>query len=466
MELPEEFTQQMQTLLGEEYPDYLACFQLPRYYGLRVNTKKISVEDFVKIAPFPIEPIPWISNGFYYDGAKVSPSRHPYYYAGLYYLQEPSAMTPANRLPVAPGDKVLDICAAPGGKATELGARLNGRGLLAANDISHSRARGLLKNLEVFGIDNALVLCEEPGKLESYFPSYFDKILIDAPCSGEGMFRKEPKMIGAYRQHGPDYYANLQKSIIREAADLLKPGGMMLYSTCTFNLQEDEGIISDFLETNPEFSVVPIAPYEGFAPGRPDLIGADESLKETVRIYPHRMRGEGHYLALLQKEGSPFAAHPDTKKRTGKKTNNRKVVLPEELTGFLSGIGRTFDPERIFIREDKVYYIPEDLPDLKGLRLLRSGLYMGELKTHRFEPSEALSMALTGEEFQQTLNLSSEDERVLKYLKGETIDVRDLMDDSVRGYVLLCVDGYPLGFGKASGGILKNKYLRGWRMTS
>ena len=145
-----------------------------------------------RICPFEITPVPWTDNGFYYDGERLSPAKHPYYSAGLYYLQEPSAMTPASRLPVEPGDKVLDLCAAPGGKATELGARLKGEGLLVANDISSSRAKGLLKNIEVFGIGNVAVLCEEPGKMENCFQEFFDKILIDAPCSG----RSEERRVG------------------------------------------------------------------------------------------------------------------------------------------------------------------------------------------------------------------------------------------------------------------------------
>lgn len=199
--LPRGFEEKMRGLLGADYENYVKCFDEPRHFGLRVNTSKISVQDFQKIAPWPLEPVEWISNGFYYDGTKASPAKHPYYHAGLYYLQEPSAMTPANRLPVEEGERVLDLCAAPGGKATELGARLSGSGLLVANDISSSRAKGLLKNLELFGIGNVLVTSEEPGKLAMRFPEYFDKILIDAPCSGEGMFRKERRMIKAWEEH-------------------------------------------------------------------------------------------------------------------------------------------------------------------------------------------------------------------------------------------------------------------------
>ena len=285
MRLPENFEKKMRDLLKEDFDDYIACYEEPRYYGLRVNTNKISVEEFKKICPFEIEPIPWIENGFYYDGEHVTPSKHPYYFAGLYYLQEPSAMTPANRLPVEPGDKVLDVCAAPGGKATELGAKLQGEGVLAANDISNSRAKGLLKNIEVFGIGNVLVLSEEPGKMESYFTEYFDKILIDAPCSGEGMFRKDKKMVSAWEEHGPDFFCNIQKSIILQAARMLKQGGMMLYSTCTFDPKENEQVIEHLLKTCPEFRILKIAPYEGFAQGMPEVTESrDPSLADTVRI--------------------------------------------------------------------------------------------------------------------------------------------------------------------------------------
>ena len=253
MKLPSEFVHKMRALLGEEYEAYLSCFEEPRYYGLRVNTKKISVDEFQKICPFEIHPVPWIANGFYYDGDQVSPARHPYYAAGLYYLQEPSAMTPANRIPICPGDRVLDVCAAPGGKTTELGARLAGAGVLVANDISSSRAKGLLKNVELFGIGNVLVLSEEPGKLIPYFTEYFDKILIDAPCSGEGMFRKDRRMIRAWEEHGPEFFSRLQRSILMQAAEMLRPGGLLLYSTCTFDASENEGSIAYLLEHHPEW---------------------------------------------------------------------------------------------------------------------------------------------------------------------------------------------------------------------
>lgn len=460
MNLPKAFEEKMKQLLGEEFEEYIACYEAPRYYGLRVNTGKISVEEFEKICPFEISPIPWIPNGFYYDGDKVTPSKHPYYFAGLYYLQEPSAMTPASRLPIEPGDKVLDVCAAPGGKATELGAKLKGQGLLACNDISSSRAKGLLKNIEVFGIGNVLVLSEEPGNLEEYFSEYFDKILIDAPCSGEGMFRKDKKMVSAWQEHGPEFFSNIQKSIIRQAARMLKPGGMMLYSTCTFDAGENERIIDGLIRDFPEFQILPMEAYEGFAAGMPQMTDSGrEELKNTVRIFPHKMKGEGHYLALLRK-GSEISKTTEIQE---KKANKK---IPEELADFFKNVSMDLDSSRLDIHGERVYYMPEGLPQLKGVRFLRTGLLLGELKKKRFEPSQALAMTLKKEEYKHSIDFPVSDERVKRYLKGETLEVDDLVGEKESGWYLVCVDSYPLGWGKLSRGSLKNKYLPGWRLNS
>lgn len=462
MNLPYTFEEKMRALLGDELEAYLACYSEPRYYGLRVNTNKISAAEFQKICPFEITPIPWIENGFYYDGEHLSPAKHPYYFAGLYYLQEPSAMTPANRLPIEPGDRVLDLCAAPGGKATELGARLEGEGLLITNDISSSRAKGLLKNIEVFGIGNMAVLCEEPGKLETFFPEYFDKILIDAPCSGEGMFRKDKKMVKAWNEHGPEYFSNIQRSIILQAARMLKPGGMLLYSTCTFDSRENEQIIEVLRKEYPEFEIQNIRPYEGFCSGISEAVQPpDEELNKTVRIFPHKMRGEGHYLALLQKgkacEKSLSFGAPKPSGKAGQK-------LPEAAASFFGDISWEMEEGRLEVRGERLYYMPDGLSDIRGIRFLRTGLLLGELKKNRFEPSQALAMCLKREEYAHSINLSAEDERVFRYLKGETLDVEDLTDLRDKAWQLVCVEGYPLGWGKSSGGVLKNKYLPGWRL--
>lgn len=463
IKLPEKFENKMKELLQDEYDDYLQCYDEPRYYGLRVNTNKISVEDFLKIAPWPLTPVPWIPNGFYYDGDKIQPSKHPYYFAGLYYLQEPSAMTPASRIPVEPGERVLDVCAAPGGKATELGAKLKGEGVLIANDISNSRARGLLKNLELFGIGNMMVISEEPGKLVEYFPEYFDKILIDAPCSGEGMFRKDKKMVKAWEEHGPEFFSKLQRSIITQAAAMLKPGGMILYSTCTFDPLENEKTVEYLLETCPEFKICEMEGYEGFCEGIPKYVeDHSEEYRKTVRIFPHKMQGEGHYLALAKKGD-------DNTERMNEKTAKPKSgakKLPEELEQFLKELAWDVDKSRLDIREERVYYMPENLPMLKGVRFLRSGLLLGEVKKNRFEPSQALAMCLKKEEYPRILDLPVSDDRVIKYLKGETLDVEDITSRKEKGWYLVCVDGYPLGFGKLANQTLKNKYLPGWRWMS
>ena len=463
IKLPEKFENKMKELLQDEYDKYLQCYDEPRYYGLRVNTNKISVEDFLKIAPWPLTPVPWIANGFYYDEDKIQPSKHPYYFAGLYYLQEPSAMTPASRIPVEPGERVLDVCAAPGGKATELGAKLKGEGVLIANDISNSRARGLLKNLELFGIGNMMVISEEPGKLVEYFPEYFDKILIDAPCSGEGMFRKDKKMVKAWEEHGPEFFSKLQRSIITQAAAMLKPGGMILYSTCTFDPLENEKTVEYLLETCPEFKICEMEGYEGFCEGIPKYVeDHSEEYRKTVRIFPHKMQGEGHYLALVKKGDD----NTERKNEKPAKSKSGAKKLPEELEQFLKELAWDVDKSRLDIREERVYYMPENLPMLKGVRFLRSGLLLGEVKKNRFEPSQALAMCLKKEEYPRILDLPVSDDRVIKYLKGETLDVEDITSRKEKGWYLVCVDGYPLGFGKLANQTLKNKYLPGWRWMS
>lgn len=300
-QLPQEFLERMEHMLGEEYPAFLQSYEEPRKFGLRVNTMKISVEEFQRLAPFHLTPIPWIPNGFYYE-REDDPARHPFYYAGLYYLQEPSAMTPASILPVMQGEHVLDLCAAPGGKATALGAKLAGEGLLVANDISASRAKALLKNLEIFGIRNSFVTNAYPAKLAEQFAGAFDKILVDAPCSGEGMFRKDLANARVWSLEKVKECAKTQHEIIRQAVSMLRPGGLLLYSTCTFSPEENEQTIASLLQEHPELQLVELPWYEGFAHGRPELADGNPELTKCVRIFPHRMAGEGHFLALLYKK--------------------------------------------------------------------------------------------------------------------------------------------------------------------
>lgn len=496
--LPEKFLERMQEMLGDEYEEFLASYEKPRTYGLRVNTRKITPEEFEQLNVFPVKRIPWVENGFFY-GEEVRPARHPLYAAGVYYLQEPSAMTPAACLPVEPGERVLDLCAAPGGKATELGAKLKGEGLLVANDISNSRARALLYNLEVFGIDNAFVTNETPAALAEVFDGYFDRILVDAPCSGEGMFRKEQAVARDWTPEKSQYFAGQQREIVRQAVRMLRPGGKLLYSTCTFAPCEDEQTISWTLEHFPEMHLIPLPEYEGFSGGRSQWGDGNSDLELCVRIWPHRMAGEGHFLALLEKDDS--GAPEDSfrqgrgqeteqeirvsedfrgKESAGQKRNRKNAGnrgkkscsvsdfglsrREKEIVGeFLEPCSRKFPAERMERRGEKVYLVPELPENVRGLKFLRNGLYMGEIRKERFEPSQQLAMSLRAEEFSQRICFSPEDERVERYLRGETLTIAEEETDRPCGWKLVCVGNYPLGWGKLVRGVLKNKYQSTWR---
>ena len=449
MQLPKAYTKEMKNILGDDYELYIASLQEQSKSALRVNTSKISVDEFRRIAPFSLTPIPWIDNGFFCD-TNEGISKHPYYFAGLYYIQEASAMTPANRLPVTPGDKVLDMCAAPGGKATELAAKLDGQGMLIANDISNSRAKALLKNLELFGLPNIGVTSETPQKLVAIYPEYFDKILIDAPCSGEGMFRREPRMIEDWQTHGPEYYCAIQKELVLQGAKMLKPGGKLLYSTCTFSKMENEEVAAHLLANYPEMKLCAIEAYEGFSKGF-------EEMTKCVRIFPHRMAGEGHFMALFEKM-------PADESLNDKSLIVKSDTLPAEAVSFLKLINRDFTDGYFKIINDKLYFVANGYVINKNIRYLRTGLYLGEIKKKRFEPSQALAMNLKISEFVSVIDLPATDFRIIKYLKGETIDVGECPVAVLNGWQLICVDGYSLGFGKLQNGLLKNKYYSGWRM--
>lgn len=456
LKLSEEYLNRMRDLLGEEeFSAYLKSFDEERLYGLRVNTAKVTPEAFPELVSWDLKPVPWIPNGFYYEGTE-RPAKDPYYYAGLYYLQEPSAMTPAMLLPVEPGDRVLDLCGAPGGKSTELGVKLAGKGVLISNDISNSRAKALLKNLELWGISNICVTSETPDKLADVFGPWFDKILIDAPCSGEGMFRKDDDMVKSYEERGPEYYSEIQKEITDQAVRMLAPGGLLLYSTCTFSRCEDEEIICHILENHQEMELIRLPLFEGASGG----IGLDG----CIRLFPHKIKGEGHFISLLRKNGGGAErTAAGSRERSGTEPQGKKApALPTELTDFLALMNREFDDSRIMIKNDSVYYLPENFAPAKELRYLRTGLLLGELKNKRFEPGQALAMTLHAEEFRQSISWKKEDDRVIRYLKGETISLTP-EEGLVKGWCLVCVDGYPLGFAKGTGMALKNKYYPGWR---
>ena len=471
-DLPQSFLDSMKEILGEDYEAFLAGFDGQRQYGLRVNTLKMNLEEFERIAPFHLKKVPWISNGYFYE-AEDAPAKHPFYSAGLYYLQEPSAMTPASRLKVQPGERVLDLCAAPGGKATELGAALQGEGLLVANDINTARARALLRNLELFGISNSFVTNEPPHVLAERFPEFFHKIMVDAPCSGEGMFRKNPAVVDSWQEKGPEYFSKLQREIIVQAADMLLPGGMMFYSTCTFSPLENEKTITHLLKERPDMEVIPMEDYEGFAEGLTSYRGEvfDESCKLCRRIWPHKMSGEGHFMALLHKKSGTQQQVQQTVSQSSiwwekcKGLNKEQKAAAED---FFSHVNIAYDGKRIDVRGDNLYYLPAPKYDGRGLHFLRNGLFMGEFKKKRFEPSQPFALALHAQDFDQVLDFPADDERLSRYLRGETLDVSDLIagEKKRKGWQLVVVAGHPLGFGKLVNNNLKNKYPAGWRKNN
>lgn len=438
MNLPEKYVNSIQDLLGDDADDYFKSLLDNSKKGFRINNLKVSKDEFKRVNPFEkIDEIPFINNGYYYS-LDENISKHPYYHAGLFYLQEPSAMLPANRLPIEKDDFVLDLCAAPGGKATELAAKLDGTGVLYANDISASRAKALLKNLENCGANNFYVTAQAPNELASKLKGYFNKILVDAPCSGEGMFRKDESLIASWEENGPEYYAKIQKDVLDSAVELLSDGGMLMYSTCTFSILEDEANVDYILKKYPEMHLMEIDGYDGFTEGFSERFNNDE-LKKCVRVFPHKMDGEGHFLALFKKDGN-CPVHEKSERKEFIDKNGCKYLLP----GY----------------RDNGYRA--------GLRYLRTGLFIGEdVKGKKFKYSNAYALSLKKGEFSNELSLKLDDVRVTKYLKGETIFLdEDEKNDVSKGYVLILLDKYPLGFAINDGrGTLKNMYNQGWRMN-
>jgi NOL1/NOP2/sun family putative RNA methylase len=517
-QLPPLFREKMIDLLGnEEFEQFLASYDEPRVYGLRINTGKVERAEFLEKSPFHLTPIPWVSDGFYYQEGE-RPGKHPYYHAGLYYIQEPSAMAPVELLEIKPGERVLDLCAAPGGKSTQIAAKMQGEGVLVVNDIHSDRVKALVKNLELLGVRNAVVLNDKPERMLTAFQGYFDKILIDAPCSGEGMFRKEEEMMGQWERHSVQEFAAMQRELLAQAAVMLAPGGRIVYSTCTFSPEENEAQIAEFLDKHPAFNVVPI---EGFSPGRTDWLRepwceadaysarASDAVAGTARLWPHKLRGEGHFLAVLglgEGDGVSTGAGAEANasasasasaresagaadfvaaagKRSGRPALRGKGraesppstgVSLEPLEAFSGELLRSepFALRRLVCYGEHAYASPAGLPELHGLKVVRPGWYIGALHRGRFEPSHALAMGLRLREAKRALSLASSDERALRYLKGETLEVaeseilRDLEETkAAKGYCLVCIDEHPIGWGKWLDGMLKNEYPPGWRWT-
>ncbi|HEY9061166.1 MAG TPA: RsmB/NOP family class I SAM-dependent RNA methyltransferase [Pseudobacteroides sp.] len=459
MKLPLEFLEKMRNLLGEEeYKQFMDSFNKPRFYGLRINTLKIKVEDFIKISPFKLVPIPWTRDGFYYSGDN-SPGKHPYYHAGLYYIQEPSAMYPGFVANAKPGERILDLCAAPGGKSVQLAAGLEGKGILVSNDINADRVKALVKNIELCGIRNAIVTNETPDNLASRFGAFFDKVLVDAPCSGEGMFRKDEEAQRSWSNFKSDKCVLMQRDILESADKLLKPGGYMIYSTCTFSPEEDEMMISQFLQKHRDYTICGIPKCGGIDDGRPNWSDENGELIKTSRLWPHKLDGEGHFTAMLKKGEKDTLAH-EKLGFTGKNTSSKVDI--NLLNEFFKFTKENFNCEidgRFELMGNHLYCLPHETPSLDGLKIAKFGWYLGEFGKGKFNPSHSMVISLKKEDINNVMDLSSNSNEVLSYLKGETL----IIEGQDNGLTCVCVDGYTLGWAKSNGGIVKNLYPKGWR---
>ncbi|GLC79157.1 RsmB/NOP family class I SAM-dependent RNA methyltransferase [Lacrimispora brassicae] len=463
IQLPDGFLEKMKGLLGAEYDSFIESYDKERVQGLRVNLLKISQERFKEICPFPLKKIPWAEEGYYYP-ANERPGKHPYHEAGLYYIQEPSAMAVVELLDPQKGERILDLCAAPGGKTTHIAGRLKGNGFLLSNEIHPARARILSQNVERLGIGNGVVSNEDSKSLSLRFPDFFDRIVVDAPCSGEGMFRKDETARQEWTPGHVTACAARQEEILSNAAEMLKPGGTMVYSTCTFSPEENEQVIEGFLFTHPDFSIKDARKRPGLSPGRPEWSRTGlTDLKKTFRIWPDQSEGEGHYLAVLKKEGEGISE----KKRTVPEYTRDKSVL-KELEGFLTDF--LVNPATLLLRKeyilfgDQLYLIPPEMIDFKGMKIIRPGLHIGTVKKNRFEPSHAFALSLKKEDVKRWIDLPADGEEIIRYLKGETMTGNaSLFCDNKKGWVLVNAGGYSVGFSKLAGGILKNHYPKGLR---
>ena len=426
--LPERFLQRMQAQLGEEYDQYIDSLSRPRAVALRFHPAKAQAE-----VPFLTQGVPWEPLGHYYD-PQARPGLHPYHEAGVYYLQEASAMSAVALLDPQPGERICDLCAAPGGKSTQIAGRLQGQGFLLCNEWSPKRAKILSQNIERMGVANALVTNETADNLARHLPGFFDRVLIDAPCSGEGMFRKEEAAVTDWSQETVEMCARRQAEILDAGAQLVRPGGRLVYSTCTFAPEENEWTVAAFLQRNPDFFLEPVdAPW--FTP-------AGEG---QFRLWPHKLLGEGHFAAVLRRQGEePVAGTPCT---GGK--------LPKEYLQFSKDLQLQLPAGKAILFGQTLYWAPEELPELKGLKVLRPGLQLGEVKKDRFEPAHALALWLPA--CKNSVSFPAESDEIKAYLHGE------VLPSTMRGWCLVQADGFSIGWGKGDGNQLKNHYPKGLR---
>lgn len=459
MNLPIEFEKKMKAFLGDEWDDFLYSYDNNRFQALRFNILKVqSPEERMRILKTlkisSDKKVSWANEAYYFD-ENVRPGKHPYHEMGLYYIQEPSAMSAAALLAPKPGMRVLDLCAAPGGKSTQLATYLGDSGLLVSNEINTQRSRILSQNIERMGIKNAIVTNEDSFVLASHFPGFFNAIQVDAPCSGEGMFRKLPEAIEQWSMENVAICAARQKEILDNAAVMLKPGGTIVYSTCTFSKEENEDVIEYFLERHPDFT-----------------------LEEMERFWPHKVDGEGHFVAKLVRRGcvdTDLKADRKTKKNKNSKNrkNETKPALTKENMKLLSEfLDETISEDmaawiknsRLVMFGEQLYRLPDMEVDIKGLKVQRAGLHIGEFKKQRFEPSHSLALALKLSEAKNVVKLTWDDPQTTGFFNGQSVMLSDEQTaECKKGWALVCVDGYPAGWGKVNGAQVKNHYPKGLR---
>ncbi len=456
LRLPAPFLSRMEGLLGDEFPAFREALErgAPRP-GLRVNPLKVDPASFPATFPHPLEPVPWCPEGFLLpEGVRVG--RHPYHAAGLFYLQEPSAMAVGTLTDPRPGERILDLAASPGGKATHLLGRTAGEGLVVVNEIRRDRIPPLAQNLARWGARNLLLLQESPERLAQRWPEGFDRVVVDAPCSGEGMFRREPRGIRYWGEGMIRGCARLQGRILAAAARLVRPGGLLVYATCTFAPEEDEVQVARFLEAHPDFELAEPPPLPGLDRGRPEWAGerARPELARCVRLWPHRGPGEGHFVALLRRQGEGPARLPAARSRP----------LPRRLAALWEAFAADLlvDPwpegGSWVVQGAHLYWRPPGAPEPAGLKMAWPGFPVGTFRKDRFEPAHALACSLRAGQVTRVLDLPQDDPRVQAYLRGEPLPV-----PGYKGWVLVAVDGFGLGWGKGDGRQVKNRLPKGMR---
>jgi NOL1/NOP2/sun family putative RNA methylase len=470
IKLPDDFLNKMANLLGDDFEVFRASFDQPPNVGLRINTLKISPQTYSGISPYQLRPVPWCSAGFIIDWAAGTtqlspPGKHPHHPAGLYYIQEPSAMAAVEILAPQPGEKVLDLAAAPGGKSTHLAALMNNTGLLVANEIHPNRVWDLAQNLERCGVRNAIITNETPQRLANHFGDFFDRVILDAPCSGEGMFRKSETARSNWVISTPKSCALRQVTILEQAAQLVRIGGKLVYSTCTYSPEENEAVLDIFLSAHPDFELADILSTPGYQPARPEWIGLPRNnrLSRAVRIWPHLAQAEGHFITLLVKNGSA-QVEGDSKNqfnrsfftRTKEQITTVALVLLDDFCKKYLTI--MFDKSRLILDGSYVYLLQHECPPTKGLRIISPGWWLGSIKKNRFIPSHALAMGIQPNQCRQSISLQQSDSQIVTYLSGQTF-----LNHGDDGWLLVCVDGFPVGWGKRVQNVIKNYYPRGLR---